>query len=172
MENKILTITNKKEEKILRRKTADFDFKKFSRKEIQELIFRMKRAMRAAHGIGLSANQIGLDHRFFVSEVPNEQGGNKFYAIFNPKIEKVGSERVPFEEGCLSTPLTYGAVERPTRIILSGCDKNGKPIKIKAWGLLARVFQHEVDHLNGVLFTDKAKNIHAVSPAEKLENSR
>ncbi len=165
----ILTIDNKKEEKFLRRKPADFDFQKFSRKEIKELISKMKRAMHAAHGIGLSANQIGLDFKFFIAEVPNEKGGSKFYAIFNSKTEKASSEKVLFEEGCLSVPLTYGAVERPTRIVLSGFDKNGKPIKIKAWGLLARVFQHEMDHLNGLLFIDKAKDLRKYENVRKYE---
>lgn len=169
MENKILTVANKKEEKFLRRKTEDFDFKKYSRKEIQELILKMKQAMRGAHGIGLSANQIGLDFKFFIAEVPNEKSGNKFYAIFNPKIEKLGSEKVLFEEGCLSVPLTYGTVERPTRLSLSGFDKNGKPLKIKVWGLLARIFQHEMDHLNGMLFIDRTKNIHKIPTSERLQ---
>src|SRR3989344_5558254 len=112
--------------------------------------------MRTAHGIGLSANQIGLNMRVFVAEVPDAQGGMKSYAIFNPKLEKFSGEKIPFEEGCLSVPLTYGTVERAERVTLTGFDKNGGPVKIKAWGLLARVFQHEVDHLEGKLFIDKA----------------
>jgi len=172
MDGKILKIDDRKNEKFLRRKAADFDFKKFSRKEINELVSKMKKAMRQARGIGLSANQIGLNVKVFVAEVPSPNGNAKFYAVFNPKIEKVGLEKIAFEEGCLSVPQTYGRVERPTRVMLKGYDKNGKPLKIKAWGLLARVLQHEVDHLNGVLFIDKAKNIHAVSLTEKLENSK
>lgn len=163
MGNNIVTTGNKKDEKFLRQKTVEFDFEKSSRKEIADLIAKMRAAMRAANGVGLSANQIGLTHKVFVAEVPGPQGGLKFYAIFNPKIEKVGAEKVPFEEGCLSVPLTYGTVERPERITLVGQDKGGKAVKIKAWGLLARVFQHEVDHLNGALFIDKAKNIQKVA---------
>ncbi|MDP2598519.1 MAG: peptide deformylase [Candidatus Liptonbacteria bacterium] len=162
MANNIITIENKKDEKFLRRKTEDFDFEKFSRKEIFELISKMRAAMRAAHGIGLSANQIGLTYKMFVAEVPAQNGGTKFYSVFNPKIEKTGTEKVPFEEGCLSVPLTYGTVERPERITVVGQDKGSKHIKIKAWGLLARVFQHEIDHLEGRLFIDKAKNIQRV----------
>ena len=64
------------------------------------------------------------------------------------------------EEGCLSVPEIFGEVERQEKIILEGYDKNGRKIKIKAWGLLARVFQHEVDHLNGKIFIDTAKNLH------------
>lgn len=160
MKNEILLIDNKKEEKFLRAKTVDFDFGKFSQKEINDLVARMRKIMRAANGIGLSANQIGLNFRMFVAEVPDAQGGTKFYAVFNPQIEKVSDEKVPYEEGCLSVPGKWGDVERPERIVIGGFDKTGKPAKIKAWGLLARVFQHEMDHLNGKLFIDRAKVVH------------
>ncbi len=167
MSHKILKIGDKKDEKSLRHAARDFDFSKFTKKEVSELVARMKKEMRVVSGVGLSANQIGLDLKLFVAEVRDQQSGEKkFYAIFNPKIEKAGGEKVAFEEGCLSIPLTYGEVERSERITLSGYDKNGKRLKIKAWGLLAMVFQHEVDHLNGTLFIDKANNI------RKYENVR
>ncbi len=166
--DKIVTIENKKDEKFLRRKAVDFDFEKFSKKEINELIRKMRVAMRKANGIGLAANQVGLDFRVFVAEVPASDNKMKFYAIFNPKIEKAAGEKISYEEGCLSVPKTYGNVERLERAVLAGYDKNGKSLKIKAWGLLARVFQHEVDHLNGMLFVDKAKNIHSIEKSETL----
>lgn len=168
-ELKIITVNKKSEEKFLRRKTADFDFSKFSRKEINELVQNMRKMMIVANGIGLAANQIGLDMRVFVAQirVTKRRSANsvasedqKFYAIFNPEIVKVSKEKSVLDEGCLSVPGGYyGDVERPEKITLVGQDKNGKKIKIKAWGLLARVFQHEVDHLNGKLFIDKAKNL-------------
>ena len=70
------------------------------------------------------------------------------------------------EEGCLSVPKTYGIVTRPQEVTLTGFDKHQKPLKVKAIGLLARIFQHEVDHLNGVVFIDKAKNLHQSEPEE------
>lgn len=148
----IVTIKNKKGEKFLRKKTAIFDFKKFKKLEIRELIKTMRESMLRAEGIGLSANQIGLDIKVFVAKVEN-----KFYTVFNPEIAQSSKETIPMEEGCLSVPGVFGTVERPEKITLTGFDQNGKAIKIKAWGLLARVFQHEVDHLNGKLFVDKAK---------------
>ncbi len=160
MANDILVVANKKDEKFLRRKAVDFDFKRFSKKEVDVLVARMRRIMREANGIGLSANQIGLDFRMFVAEVPDARGGTKFYAVFNPKIEKTSDEKVPYEEGCLSVPGTWGNVVRPERMVVSGFDKNGKPAKIKAWGLLARVFQHEIDHLGGKLFIDRTKEVY------------
>lgn len=172
MKNEILLITNKGEEKILRKKTAEFDFKKFTRREINELVNRMRRIMRAANGIGLSANQIGLDLRMFVAEVPDHEGNPKFYAVFNPKIEKAGKEEAIYEEGCLSVPGTWGDVERSEKIILSGSDRYGRPAKIKAWGLLARVFQHEMDHLNGKLFTDRTKSFRSTEAKPNLRAGR
>jgi len=108
--------------------------------------------MEKAEGIGLSANQINLDMRVFVAKVEN-----KFYAIFNPQIVKKSVSEIVAEEGCLSVPQLYGEVFRPERITISGYDKNAKKLKIKAWGLLARVFQHEIDHLDGKLFIDRVE---------------
>ena len=146
---RIWTVKDRKEEKVLRYRTSLFDFKKFKKSEVNDLIRTMKTAMEKAEGIGLSANQIGVDLKVFVAKVEN-----KFYAIFNPEISKKSSSQIAAEEGCLSIPEIYGEVFRPERITLIGYDKNGKKVKIKAWGILARVFQHEVDHLNGKLFTD------------------
>jgi peptide deformylase len=116
--------------------------------------------MREANGVGLSANQIGLSWNMFVAEVPDNDGILKLYAIFNPRLEKVArAKKVIFEEGCLSVPKKYGRIERFSEVKLSGLNKLGKPVKIKAWGLLAHVFQHEVDHLNGKLFIDGALEI-------------
>jgi len=173
---KILTINNKKEEKFLRQKTEKFDFKTHNRKEIAELIKQMREVMKIAQGVGLSANQLGLNLRVFVAQLPeeainvNQRNEYKpaFYAIFNPQIIKFSKEKMIMEEGCLSVPGIAGLVERPEKITLIGQDKNGKKIKIKAWGLLARIFQHEVDHLNGILFIDKAKNIQKVEPQSKI----
>jgi peptide deformylase len=167
MQNEIVTIENKKDERSLRRKTSDFDFKKFTKKEIAELVARMRRIMRAANGVGLSANQIGLDLKMFVAEVPDPQGGTKFYAVFNPKIEKMSEEKVSYEEGCLSVPGAWGDVPRSERIVVAGFDKNGKVAKIKAWGFLAIVFQHEIDHLNGKLFIDRAKKLYQVKSEKR-----
>lgn len=177
--SEILTVENKRDEQFLRKKTEEFDFKKFSRREIQDLIAKMRKAMRHARGIGLSANQIGLDMRVFAAQIQKtDRRGNlrslsaseqKFYAVFNPKIITYSKETALMEEGCLSVPNVYGAVDRPEKVLLVGFDKNGKRIKIKAWGLLAKVFQHEMDHLNGKLFIDRAAEIYRMSISERLE---
>jgi peptide deformylase len=156
----IVTIATKKDEKFLRKKTVPFDFKKFNQKEINELVARMRRIMHAANGVGLSANQIGLEFSVFVAEVPDARGGTKFYAVFNPKLEKAEKSMITFEEGCLSVPGKWGEVTRAEQIVVSGYNKMGRKVKVKAWGFLARVFQHEMDHLNGKLFIDKAKKLY------------
>jgi peptide deformylase len=162
----IVTITQKKDEKFLRKKTVPFEFKNFTRREVNDLIVRMRRIMHAANGIGLSANQIGLEFSVFVAEVPDAQGGTKFYAVFNPKIEKAEKATITFEEGCLSVPGKWGEVTRAEQIIVSGYNKMGKKVKVKAWGLLSRVFQHEIDHLNGKLFIDRAKKLYSSEQTE------
>ncbi len=173
---KIFTINNKKEEKFLRKKTADFGFNKLGKKEISELSGTMRGIMIEARGIGLSANQLGLNLKFFVAQIsdkPLKRDENnkvimappelmKFYAIFNPEIIKFSEEKIVMEEGCLSVPGIYGLVERPVRITLVGRNENDKKIKIKTSGILARVFQHEFDDLNGILFIDKAEKLHKI----------
>lgn len=150
--NRILSIEKKKDEEFLQRKAAEFDFKKSTPKEIRELIKKMREAMEKANGIGLAANQIGLDMRVFVAQVEG-----KFYAVFNPEITKISKETEAAIEGCLSVPHVMDEVIRSYRITLKGLDKAGKKITIRAWGYLARVLQHEVDHLNGKLFIDHLK---------------
>jgi peptide deformylase len=153
---KIYLEKNKTEEKILRKKTATFDFDKYTKKEIRSLIKEMRTIMKRSDGVGLSANQVGLDKKMFVAEIEN-----KFYAIFNPKITKRSDEKSEMEEGCLSVPDKFGTVARSEKIWLEGQNADGKKLKIKAWGFLARVFQHEVDHLEGKLFVDKSKDVYS-----------
>ena len=168
MPDHILQITSKQEGKFLRRKTKPFDFSKRTLPETQGMLAKMKQAMREAKGVGLSANQIGIDAQVFVAEVPGAQGEMKFYSIFNPVIEKASKELESGEEGCLSVTGTYGEVPRSTQLTVRGFDKKGKPIKIKAWGLLARVFQHEIDHLNGILFINRAEKTYEIPTSERL----
>ncbi len=149
---KIVTVNEKSEEKFLRQKTKPFDFSQHSREEIRKLVKEMRALMEKLDGIGLAANQVGLDYQMFVAQVDG-----KFYAVFNPEITKVSKETDVLEEGCLSIPGIYDEVKRPDRVVIQGYDKNGKKLKIKAWGLLARVFQHEVDHLDGKFFLDRVK---------------
>ena len=149
---RILTIDNKKDKKFLRNKTKPFDFQAYSKDDLRDLLNEMRKTMEEANGVGLSANQVGIDASFFVAEF-----AGKFYTIFNPEIVKISKETNMFEEGCLSIPENYADVPRASEITIKGLDKNEKRVKMRVWGHLARIFQHETDHLNGKLFTDYIK---------------
>jgi len=122
--------------------------------EARSLIEQMKEIMSQNNGVGLAAIQIGVPLRIIICQIDG-----KFYALINPEITKFFPETSIMEEGCLSLPNIYGEVERPEKITVKAINFDGKKIKLKAFGLLARVIQHEIDHLDGILFVDKAKNI-------------
>jgi peptide deformylase len=112
--------------------------------------------MHNANGIGLAANQIGLDKRIFIIDVSPVEGYEKFkpMTLINPKIVCTSDELEPFEEGCLSIPQLKSDVIRPKSIEISFFDVDMKENKIEVSDLVARVMQHELDHLNGILFID------------------
>jgi peptide deformylase len=116
----------------------------------RRLIKDMFETMREAPGVGLAAPQVGVMERIFVYEVEEEMG-----AIVNPVIVGQSGETDEGEEGCLSLPGLLYPVERSTEVRIEGLDDQGRPVSKQGSGLLARVFQHEIDHLNGVLFIDR-----------------
>lgn len=118
--------------------------------EIRAIIDRMYVVMAEYRGLGLAGPQIGLSKRIFTYDV-----GEGPHALINPKILKSSGEEYGVE-GCLSIPGLQGDVPRYERLVMAGIDENGNKVKIKAEGMLARVFQHETDHLDGTLFIDKA----------------
>src|SRR5512132_3816798 len=135
-------------------------------KNLQTLIDDMVETMRDAPGVGLAAPQIGLAERLIVVEYYEreedeeiENAPKKVWALVNPEIIKASEEKVMGVEGCLSIPNLVGEVERHAMVQVKGVNRHGKPMKIKAQGWLARIFQHEIDHLNGVLFTDRATRV-------------
>lgn len=119
---------------------------------LEMLIEAMFDTMIEADGIGLAAPQIGASQRFFV--VDTRRPGEKM-AFINPVILETSQELVPHEEGCLSIPGLFCEVMRPESITVQAQDVTGKPFTLKASGLLARVIQHEYDHLEGILFIDR-----------------
>ena len=133
--------------------------KKFDR-ELHRLLDDMAETMRDAPGVGLAAPQVNVPDRVIVVELPKEEDdpqSGKLYEFVNPEIVFASNEEVEGEEGCLSIPHIVGDVWRSQRVVVKGQDRNGKPQKIEANDWLARVFQHEVDHLNGVLFIDRVE---------------
>lgn len=114
------------------------------------LVEDMVATMRESNGLGLAANQIGVLQKVFVYN-----DGTSVGALINPKIVSGKGEQIGIE-GCLSVPGLQGEVRRANEVVVRGTDLKGKSVKIKAEGLLARIFQHEIDHLNGTLFIDRA----------------
>lgn len=154
-ERKIVTLPNP----VLRRKARKvtvFD------EELQTLIDDMVETMRAAPGVGLAAPQVNVSQRVIVAEFGDEEDENvppKLYVVINPEITRLSREVVTGTEGCLSIPEIVGDVERPVAATIKGLNRHGQPVKIKAEGWLARIFQHEVDHVDGVLFVDRAERV-------------
>jgi peptide deformylase len=116
----------------------------------RKLVDDMIETMRAAPGVGLAGPQIGVLDRIFVWEVEEDHG-----AVINPRITWSSEDTMEEEEGCLSLPGIYYPVVRPASVTVEGIDEGGEPVKLEAEGLLARVCQHEIDHLDGVLFVDR-----------------
>jgi peptide deformylase len=118
--------------------------------------------MREAPGVGLAAPQIGISKRIIVVEFGDEEDEtvpNQLYVMINPEIIKESNDKVSGIEGCLSVPGIVGNVDRSRAVTVRGQNIHGKPVKIRAQGWLARIFQHEIDHINGVLYTDRAEEI-------------
>lgn len=151
-------------EPVLRRKArsvTNFD------KKLQTLIDDMIETMREAPGVGLAAPQVGISERLIVveyyeneqAEEAEEEMKKKVWVLVNPEIVKASEEKVMGVEGCLSVPNLVGEVERHEALTIKALNRRGNPMRVKARGWLARIFQHEIDHLNGVVFTDLATQL-------------
>jgi peptide deformylase len=140
--------------------------------ETRELIDNMVDTMREAPGVGLAAPQVGISQRIIVVEYTTneeeEDAPKKLYAVVNPEIKILDDEKVKGIEGCLSLPGLLGEVDRSFKVSVKGLNRQGNRIRIKAEGWLARIFQHEIDHLDGVVFTDKASRIWKPEPDEEI----
>lgn len=131
--------------------------------ELQQLIDDMVETMREAPGVGLAGPQVDRLLRVIVVEFGDEEDEEvppTLYTLVNPEISKMSKETVTGTEGCLSIPELIGDVERAESVTVKAQNRHGQVVKIKASGWLARIFQHEVDHLNGVLFTDRTTLIY------------
>ncbi|MFZ3079344.1 MAG: peptide deformylase [Bellilinea sp.] len=160
----IVTVPND----VLRRKAhkvTEFD------KELQKTIDDMVETMREAPGVGLAAPQVGLLDRLVVVEYEEddekEDSPKKLYVVVNPEIISASEETELGIEGCLSVPGLVGEVERSLEVVVRGQNRRGQPVKIKADGWLARIFQHEIDHLDGILYTDRATKVWKPAPEEE-----
>ena len=153
---------------ILRRKAhkvTDFG------KDFQQLVNDMIETLREAPGVGLAAPQVAVSQRLIVVEFGDEDDEAippKLYIVANPEITAPSEEMVKGIEGCLSIPDLVGEVERHQSITVKGFNRYGKPTRIKVEGWLARIFQHEIDHLDGIVYPDRALRVWKPAPDEDV----
>lgn len=137
--------------------------------KLHQLLDRMLETMREAPGVGLAAPQVGVDLRVAVIEYPDDEDDPentmRVYELINPEIVRTKGAEVG-QEGCLSIPGLVADVERATYLLVRAQDRNGNEYRIKVYDWLARVFQHEIDHLHGVLMTDKATQLYKLVKKE------
>lgn len=144
-------------------------------RKIAEAVEKMKKALHAEDdGVAIAAPQIGLGLRLFVvngaiiASIKGEDESEAEDLVFiNPEIIRTSRKKKMLEEGCLSLRYLYGLVSRHEKITITAIDERGRQKTFGASGLLAQIFQHEIDHLNGVLFTDKAENVRDLPPNTK-----
>ena len=130
--------------------------------ELQELVDDMIITLHEASGAGLAAPQVNVSQQVILVEFGSEDDPEippTLYVTVNPKITRFSQEIVAGAEGCLSIPGFMGEVERAHEIVVEGQDRYGKPLKMKLQGWLARIFQHEIDHINGILYTDRTTRV-------------
>ncbi len=132
--------------------------------------------MRDAPGVGLAAPQVGISERIIVVEYSEESddpdvpaSASKLYTLINPEITRHSRNSVEGNEGCLSIPGYLGTVDRYAAVTVKGLNHQGDPVKIKASGWLARVFQHEIDHLDGILYIDRATEMYELQEEDEGE---
>lgn len=143
--------------------------------EIRRILDDMLETMYDAPGIGLAAIQVGIPKRLVTLDLAREGEEKTPLFIVNPKITWVSEEMNTYQEGCLSVPEHYDDVERPARVRVEYLDRDGKPHEIEADGLLATCLQHEIDHLDGVVFVDhlsRLKRERVVKKFQKQEKLR
>jgi peptide deformylase len=150
---------------------APFDEKIFKEQEkitTKEFADKMFEVMLKYGGIGLSANQVGKPYRMFVMGHPQLENGKK-RACFNPEIKGYSKETVRFKEGCLTFPYLFLDIERPRAVAVKYLDENMKEVEENLTGLSSRVFQHEFDHMQGIVFTEKASKFKLQRAMEKRD---
>jgi len=148
---------------MLHRRSEDVDVQKISSKEMQKFIKDMVETMYVKDGVGLASVQVGNPIQLFVlAKNYNTLNKHEDLCLINPTWTKLSIRKGWDEEGCLSVPGVYGKVRRYLKIKVKAFDKNGQPVEFIAEDFFARIIQHEVDHLNGHLFIEKAKDLHKI----------
>jgi len=152
----------------LRRVAKKVELKELDDPLFQQLIDDMFETMYAAPGVGLAAPQVNVSKRLFVMDVHDDE--HEPAVVINPKIVLAEDEE-EMSEGCLSVVGMVGDIVRFKKVAVTGLDRYGEKIRIEGEGLLAQCVQHEIDHLNGVLYLDKAQNVRPVTKEEEEEEA-
>ena len=172
-----------KEEKALRQNTREIPVHEITTPKIKKILKEMSEALKSqSDGVAIAAPQIGYPLRIFVvsgkifsenfikgEELPKDAKIPKDLIFINPEITKLSKEKMIVEEGCLSVRWLYGQVRRSAKVTVTAYDLDGHKFTRSGSGLLAQIFQHEVDHLDGVLFTEKTKELKEYQPSTKPE---
>ncbi len=163
-----------KENPVLRQTAGTVSEKDFGTKKLLEIIGRMKQALASQEdGVAIAAPQIGLPLRIFVVSgkmFQKDETPAPDRVFINPEITKTSKDKAWMEEGCLSVRWQYGEVYRYKKATVRAYDEHGNLFTLGGSGILAQIFQHETDHLNGILFTDTARNVHDIPPEEPHDN--
>ncbi len=171
-----------REAPILREKAAHVELAQITSKKVKDIITKMKKALHQEEdGVALAAPQIGVSLKIFIVKgsvldlAEEKKSGisktsQKDLVFVNPEIVKVSKNKRAVEEGCLSIRWLYGEVPRHEKVSITAYDDRGEFATYGATGLLAQIFQHEIDHLDGILFTDKAENIRDLPPDENVSS--
>jgi peptide deformylase len=166
-------------DKVLRKDAEPVKESEITESKIQQILVEMKNSLATQHdGVALAAPQIGVSLQIFVvNPIVFDQyeiddlkltGTDRFETVFiNPKIIKISKDQKKMDEGCLSVRPWYGKVKRASRATVQAMNEKGEVFTMEGTGLLAQIFQHEIDHLYGILFTDKAKDLKEIDFEEK-----
>jgi len=167
-----------KEDSVLRQTAKPVLESEINTSKIKKILADMKEALdKEEDGVAIAASQIGVSLRIFIVSgkifsnpetgvKPAPEGKVEHLVFINPEITKTSKKKSWIPEGCLSVRWTYGEVKRAENVTVRALDENGKSFVRGSGGLLAQIFQHETDHLDGTLFTDKARNLEEVKPEE------
>jgi peptide deformylase len=171
------------ENPILRKTALPVSHKDIGSKKLQSVLEDMSQALvEQGDGVAIAAPQIGVSLRIFVvagkifeddfvrgeKEVKKKKNPKKDLVFINPEIIKKSKDRKSVPEGCLSVRWLYGQVKRAKKVLVKAYDETGKPFTFGGSGLMAQIFQHEIDHLDGVLFIDKARGLKEMPPQNKI----
>lgn len=143
-----------REKPSLRERSIEVSIEEITTAKFQAHLDKLVLTMENADGIGIASPQVGINQRVVVVTL-----GNTKFVLVNPEITKLSPKLIESEEGCLSVPGVYGLVDRAKRITFKAIDRHGRRIEIDAKNMDAIVVQHEIDHLDGILFIDKVKTI-------------